>query len=310
MKVSIIIPCFNAEKTISKCLDSVINQTYKNIEIIIINDASTDDTLNTINNYKKNYKNLIIIDHKTNKGIGFSRNEGIKKATGEVISFVDSDDFINNNMIEIMVNKMSEDKSDLAICDFNKYVSDSLLENEYNFNNSLTNFKSSPNLIMDINLSPWNKLYKKELLINNLFPEDLKYEDAIVVIKALKNAKKISIIDQKLYNYIVHGNSETTNIDKKVYDILSISELIFNELKGYIDNTYLEAFMIRNLFRYTIQQKHQKDKKVKYDFINKAFAFLNKHFPKWKKNKIYNKRNLLKRTIEKNKLLTKIYITL
>lgn len=309
MKVSIIIPCYNAKDTIKRCLDSVLNQTYKDIEIILINDASTDKTLDILNEYKNLYKKLIIINHEENKGISYSRNEGIKKASGELISFIDSDDYMNSNMIEVMVNKLREDSSDLVICNYNKYVSNSMFGNEYKFTNGLVNFKSSPNLILDINLSPWNKLYKKSLLKNNYFPEGLKYEDAIVVVKALKNAQNISIINEKLYNYVVHSNSETTIVDEKVYDILMISELIYKELCNYIDHEYLEAFMIRNLFRYTIQQKNQINKKVKYDFVNKVFDFLNNKFPKWRKNKIYNKRNFFKKVIEKNKILTKIYIT-
>lgn len=309
MKISIIIPCYNAKDTIKRCLDSVLNQTYKDIEIILINDASTDKTLDILNEYKNLYKKLIIINHEENKGISYSRNEGIKKASGELISFIDSDDYMNSNMIEVMVNKLREDSSDLVICNYNKYVSNSMFGNEYKFTNGLVNFKSSPNLILDINLSPWNKLYKKSLLKNNYFPEGLKYEDAIVVVKALKNAQNISIINEKLYNYVVHSNSETTIVDEKVYDILMISELIYKELCNYIDHEYLEAFMIRNLFRYTIQQKNQISKKVKYDFVNKVFDFLNNKFPKWRKNKIYNKRNFFKKVIEKNKILTKIYIT-
>lgn len=305
MKISVIIPAYNAEKTIVKCLDSIINQTYKNLEIIVINDASTDNTLSIINKYKNDIK---IINNKENKGIGYSRNTGVKNATGDYISFIDSDDYIETNMYEKLINEIKD--NDLIIFNYNKIVNSKTYSNEYNFLNRVVNFKNNPEILLDINLSPWNKLYKKDLLKNNLFPEDLKYEDAIVVVKSFLNANKISIINDKLYNYVVRNNSETTIIDEKVFDILKISKLITNELKNRIDNNYLEAFMIRNLFRYTIQQKYQINKKLKCKFIDDVFSFLNTNFPKWRKNKIYNKRSFIKRLIEKHKFLTKLYISL
>lgn len=307
MKISIIIPTYNAEKTINKCIDSILNQTYKDLEIIVINDNSTDNTSKLLEKYQ-NISNLKIINNIENRGIGYSRNIGVKNSSGSYISFIDSDDYIEPNMYEVLVNEIND--NDLIIFNYNKVLNDALLDNEYNFENRVVTFKNSPDLLLNINLSPWNKLYKKELFTNNLFPENLKYEDAIVVIKAFLNAKKISIINNKLYNYVVRNNSETTIIDERVFDILKISNLITQELKDKINNEYLEAFMIRNLFRYTIQQKHQINKKIKYKFVDDVFTYLNTNFPSWKKNKIYNKRSFIKRVIEKSKILTKIYISL
>ena len=146
------------------------------------------------------------------------------------------------------------------------------------------------------------------------FPENLKYEDAIVVVKAMARSKKIGMIDEKLNYYLVRSKSETTSMDKRVFDILIITKQIIEELKShdyYNDiKKYVEAMTIRNLFRYTIQQKYQKDKKIKNKFIDDVFTFLNKEFPNWRKNKIWKKRNVFKRTIEQSKILTKIYCKL
>lgn len=307
MKISIIIPAYNCEKTIEKCINSILNQTYQNLEIIIIDDASIDNTSKILNKYKDN-KNIKLITNKENKGIGFTRNTGIKNASGDYISFIDSDDYIEKNMYEVLIKNI--ENNDMIIFNYNKIINSHIFDNEYNFKNRIVNFNKDPEILLNINLSPWNKLYKKELLKDNLFPENLKYEDAIVVVKAFLSSKNIKIIDEKLYNYVVRNNSETTSVDEKVFDILKISDLIIKEAKNKIDNNYLEAFMIRNLFRYTIQQKHQIDKKVKYEFVDEVFNFLNVNFPKWRKNKIYNKRSFIKRSIEKSKFLTKIYITL
>lgn len=307
MKISIIVPVYNAELTIKKCIDSIINQIDDNFELIIINDASNDNTKLVLNKYIDNPL-IKIINNKDNMGIGYSRNIGIKCARYDYISFIDSDDYIKPNMFKVLKENILD--NDLIIFNYNKIVKNEIYKNEYNFTNREVNFKNNPDILLDINLSPWNKLYKKSLLIDNYFPENLKYEDAIVVVKAFLNAKKIKIINDKLYNYVVRNNSETTIIDEKVFDILKISDLIIKELKGKISTNCLEAFMIRNLFRYTIQQKYQKNRKLKYKFVDDAFTFLDTNFPSWKKNKIYNKRSFIKKIIEKNKLLTKIYISL
>lgn len=307
MKISVIIPVYNSEKTIKKCIDSLLNQTFKDLEIILVNDASSDNSLNIINSYKNN--NIIVINNDVNKGIGYSRNIGLKNASGEYISFVDSDDYVNNNAYEQLYNATNNNENDLVICNYNKIINNSIVENEYIFENSKVTLKSNPEMLLNINPAPWNKLYKKELVKNLYFPENLKYEDTIFVLSAINRAKSIKIISDKLYNYIVRDKSETTIVNEKVFDILNISEMVINELKNNIDSTYLEAFMVRNIFRYTLQQKKQLNKKLKYKFVDDAFSFLNINYPNWRKNKIYNKRNILKRIIEKNKLLTKIYIT-
>lgn len=310
MKISIIIPVYNAEKTLNKCLDSIINQTYKNLEIIIINDASIDSSLDIIKKYEKENKNIILINNKENKGIGYSRNNGIKKASGDYISFIDSDDYIENNMYEIITKNINKSKPDLLIFNYNRIIKNKVFDNEYIFNNKITTFKESPEIIYNINLSPWNKIYKKELIKDVLFPEDLKYEDALFVVKSYNKAKNISIIDNKLYNYCIRDKSETSTVDEKAFDILKVSKLITEELNSYKNNIYLEAFMIRNIFRYTLQEKKQKKKKLKYKFVDEAFKFLNDYYPNWRKNKIYNKRNIFKRLIEKHKLITKLYISI
>ena len=319
-KVSVIVPVYNTEKYLRRCLDSLVNQTLKDIEIIVIEDASPDNANEILKEYEKKYKDKVKVFHnKTNKGIGYNRNFGIKKASGKYVLFVDSDDWVDEATCEKMYEKASKDDLDLVICKFHKMLEkdDDLVEIEPDFKIPYfenTNLKNNPNLLLDINLAPWNKLYKKDLLEDIRFPENLKYEDAIVVVKAMARSKKIGMIDEKLNYYLVRSKSETTSMDKRVFDILIITKQIIEELKShdyYNDiKKYVEAMTIRNLFRYTIQQKYQKDKKIKNKFIDDVFTFLNKEFPNWRKNKIWKKRNVFKRTIEQSKILTKIYCKL
>lgn len=321
IKVSVIVPVYNTEKYLKKCLDSLVNQTLDDIEIIVINDCSPDNAKKILSEYEKKYKNIKVIHNKTNKGIGYNRNLGIEKASGKYIAFVDSDDYVDIKMYEKMYNKAEKENLDLVLCNFYKNLEkqDGSLEAlvpEFiipNFKN--TTLKDYPDLLLKVNLAPWNKLYRKNLFTADVrFPENLKYEDAIVVIKTMARAKKIGIVDERLNYYLVRSKSETTVMDKRVYDIFEATKMMIEELKShdyYNDiEEYVEAMTVINLFRYTIQQKFQKDKNIRNDFIDKAFDYLNSEFPNWNSNKIWKRRNLLKRTIEGNKLLTKIYCTL
>ncbi len=318
-KVSVIVPVYNTEKYLRRCLDSLVMQTLDDIEIIIIEDKSPDNSNKILNEYEKKYKEKVKVFHnKTNKGIGYNRNFGMKKASGKYIGFVDSDDWVNETMFEKMYAKAEKENLDLVLCNFYKNLEkqDGLLETlvpEFiipNFEN--TTLKDCPDLLLKVNLAPWNKLYRKDLFTADVrFLENLKYEDAIVVIKTMARAKKLGIVDERLNYYLVRSKSETTVMDKRVYDILEVTKMMIEELKshGYYNDIeeYAEAMTVINLFRYTIQQKFQKDKNIRNDFIDKTFDYLNSEFPNWKHNKIWKKRNILKRTIEGNKLLTKIY---
>lgn len=317
MKVSVVVPVYNTEKYLRRCLDSLVNQTLDDIEIIIIDDKSPDNSALIIDEYKEKHDNKIkVIHNKTNKGIGYNRNMGIKCASGKYIMFIDSDDYLDRSACEKLYSKAVNEQLDLVLCNFHKMLEkgDELEEITPDFVIPYfenTTLAKNPNLLLEVNLAPWNKLYKKELLKGVTFPENLKYEDAIVVVKAMARAKKIGIVDEKLNYYLVRSKSETTVMDKRVFDILEITNMIIKELKSHSYykkiEEYVSAWCTRNLFRYTLQQKNQSDKKLASKFIDEVFEFLNSNFPCWKNNEIWKKRNVLKRMIEGNKTLTKIY---
>lgn len=317
IKVTVIVPVYNTSKYLRRCLDSLVNQTLKEIEILVINDCSTDNSKDILEEYQKKYENIKVFHNKNNKGIGYNRNFGIQKSKGEYICFIDSDDWVDETMFDKMYKKAIKDDNDIVICNFYKMLENNngLDEIEMYVINSKydnTTLNKSPELLLDVNLAPWNKLYKKELFTNDVkFPENLKYEDAIVVVKALARAKKIGVVEDRLNYYLVRSKSETTVMDKRVFDILEITKQIIEELKAHKYykeiSEYVEAWCTLNLFRYTLQQRYQKDEKVKNKFIDDVFGYLDVTFPKWRKNTILKRRNFLKRTIEKNKTLTKIY---
>ncbi len=304
--ISIIVPIYNAEKYLNKCLDSLISQTKKELELILINDGSTDSSEQIIKGYDdkriKYYKNK-------NQGIGKTRNFGINKATGKYIMFLDSDDFLELDACEKMYEKAEKDNLDIVICDYYRYFENGKTEEVKlpNFKNS--SLKDNPNIICE-HLSPWAKIYKADLLKKNniKFVENLKYEDAPFVIEALVCAEKIGKVNMPLNYYVIHEKSETAVRDEKIFDIIKIVDQIrkYTKNKVYLKDK-IDKLTVRILTNYTIQQRMQKDKKIGMKFINEAFAYLKKEVPDYKNNKYYENRNYLKRIIEKNILLTKLY---
>ena len=206
--------------------------------------------------------------------------------------------------------KLSKEEADLAICDFYKVYENGKTEEIHLPKFSSTTLKKTPSLINDINLSPWNKIYKRELITkNNLkFIENLKYEDAPFVSEAMDKAKKIGKVDESLNYYVIHGNSETTVRDRRIFDILKIIEIVRKQFKNkeYIKED-LNKLTVRMITNYTVQQRVQKDKKVGMEFIDKAFDYMKQEIPDYKNNKYFEERSFLRKIIEKSRLLTKIY---
>lgn len=307
--ISIIVPIYNAEKYLNKCIDSLVNQTKKEIEIILINDGSTDNSERIIKEYKD--KRIKYFKNK-NQGIGKTRNFGIEKAEGKYIMFLDSDDYLDKAACEKMYNKAENDNLDIVMCDFYKEYDNGNIEEIRTITFKNSSLKDNPDIITEY-LSPWAKIYSSEMIKKNniKFVENLKYEDAPFVIETLCCAKKIGKVDECLNYYLIHSNSETTVIDKKCFDILKIIDIIrkYTNNKEYLKEK-IDKLTVRIITNYTIQQRMQKDKKVAMEFIDKAFDYLKKEVPDFKNNKYYENRGILRRTIEKNKILTKIYCKL
>lgn len=307
--ISIIVPVYNAEKYLKKCLDSLVNQTKKELEFILINDGSADKSEEIIKTYKD--KRIKYFKNK-NQGIGKTRNFGIEKATGKYIMFLDSDDYFSNDACEILYKTAEKEKADLIVFDYYRVEKENLNEVKIESFNA-TNIKDDPNLLLKINLGPCNKIYKSDLIKNNdiKFEENLKYEDTLFVVKAIYKAKKIIKLNKCLHYYIIHEKSETTVRDKKVFDILKIVDKIRNYLKNdkSIKET-VDKLTVQILTNYTIQQRYQSDKNIAMKFIDSAFDYLSENVPDYKNNKYYSGRSFVKRTIEKSKTLTKVYIQL
>lgn len=299
-KVSIIIPVHNSSKYLKKCIDSVLKQTYKNIEVICIENGSKDNSLKIL----KQYKTIKTYSLKES-GISLARNYGIKKAKGNYIYFLDSDDYIEKTLIEKLVKKIEKDKSDLCYAKYySVYEEENKKEKTELYTFDILNKKQIITNLHNINLGP-QKLFKKEIITNNniTFPLNTKYEDVYFVLKYLYFSNKISMVNEYLYYYLIHSDSETTTMDSRVFDILKIIKLY----EKIYDKEEIENVTVKLLTTYTIRQRYQKNSGLRNKFIDESFSHLNKNYQNWKKCKYLKERNKLKKIIEKSKLLTKIY---
>ncbi len=206
--VSVIIPVYNVDKYLTQCIDSVINQTYKNIEIILIDDGSTDESGKICDEYKKIDDRIIVI-HKSNGGLSSARNEGIEKSRGEYIQFIDSDDYIDTDTIEIMYNVICKYNAD--VISYSHYI----LNNEHKICNCTGEIKQIDKIeaIKEIMLDDkirnysWEKLWKRRLFNNIKYPLGKKFEDLRTTPLVFEKAEKIVVYDIPKYYYRQRSDS-------------------------------------------------------------------------------------------------------
>lgn len=248
-KVSIIIPVYNSEKTLKKCIESVINQTYKNIEILIINDGSKDKSLNIMNEYKNKDERIIVINQK-NKGLSGARNTGINNATGDYITFIDSDDYIKPNLVKDTIKIFEEYECDVVRNNYELSYENgkTKLRNEMYEENRIINIEEKKEeLIQNILLGKvqsysWLLTIKREILDkNNLkFDEDIFFmEDIVFIIKLIFCIKNIYFVREPNYFYYQSNENSLTKDTKKyvknINNILVMKKRLEKILKMHIN---------------------------------------------------------------------------
>ena len=220
-KVSVIIPVYNVEAYLPKCLDSVINQTLKEIEIIVVNDGSKDKSLDIPLEYKAKDNRLKVID-KENGGLGEARNFGINQSTGEYISFVDSDDYISVNMLLEMHSKAINTDSDIVFCALNKVDErDEIIKTlrQSNFPEENISLNEDFSFFGDFSCFACNKLFKSSLFKEKRF-KTMHFEDIDLIPKIVLESKKIAIINKPFYNYLERQGSISKNHTIQGLDLL------------------------------------------------------------------------------------------
>ena len=288
-KVSIIVPVYNVQDYLSKCLDSLVKQSFKDIEIILVDDGSSDGSYDICKKYEKEYHDRIILIKKENEGQAIARNMAIDKANGEFLMFVDSDDWIDNDMVLKLYDRAIVDKADIVWC-LMTYVTN----NNEELQTIWENDDSVKQYVLN-NAGPCGKLVRKKIITDNklYFPKLRAYEDvAIVPIWGIKT-KKISFINEGLYYYNMHVGSTMKQLtyNKKLEDIFaSLDNLYqgFNNNKKYaeeIEWLYTDHLLHAASLRFFKFDNYQ-------DNIHKIVGIMHQKFPMWKKNTYYKKQGI------------------
>lgn len=250
--ITVVIPIYNVEKYLERCIKSIINQTYKNIEILLVNDESPDNSKEIMEKYKENDKRIKCF-YKKNGGLSDTRNYAINIASGKYICFIDGDDYIENTFVEKLYSKIIEDKSDLAWCNFN------LVNDDGKYDEIIINDKN----IYDFEMpSACNKLYNVDIFKKNniYFPVGIWYEDLATTPRILFSTNKISWVNEGLYNYYFNVKSITNTYSIKVLDSLKALKIVDDFVKEnniqnvdeYLEYLYLYNGILNTTFRLSI----------------------------------------------------------
>ena len=255
VKISVIIPTYNVEEYIEDCLNSIINQTFKDMEIICINDGSQDNTLKILKEYETKDSRIKVIDQK-NKGAGSARNAGLNIAKGEYILFIDADDFIELNTLTELYGLAKEKNTDLIIFKSKNFINNpnEPFEEKYNemeqipssFKNKVFSFKDLLKDFSRIDVTIWTKFFKHDLIENVRFDEDVIFEDNLFTIDYIFNAHRIYFYDKQLHHRRLRPNSLITNThNRKHADGIKVNNRMIKKIKdaGYYEDVKEQLFV-------------------------------------------------------------------
>lgn len=319
LKVSIVVPIYNVEKYLDKCLDSLVRQTLKEIEIILVNDGSTDGSQKIIDEYVKKYPKIIKAYKKKNGGLSDARNYGIQFCTGEYIGFVDSDDYVDITMYEKMYNLAHENNFSIVACDYYKV---------YPHKMERVNARACDNnkdMFINTLAAAWNKIYLKDIIEKSgvRFPKGLIYEDTEFFCELIPYIEKIGHVSEAFVYYVQREGSiantqgeKTAQIFKIMTNIISYykNKNIFEEFKDELEYLFVKILFGSSMERISrISDLHYRNKLL-YETID----LVEKTFPNWKKNKyIYksmNPRNIYMKILKKwnitiiSRIIGKVYL--
>ena len=311
-KISVIVPVYNVENYIEKCLKSLVNQTMHDIEIIIVNDGSKDNSKNIVKSFEEKYPEKIVYLEKENGGLSDARNYAMPYAKGEYIAFLDSDDYVENDMYEKMYEIAQKENSDLVECDFYWEYPNKIKEDIGQI------YYGKKEMLEKVRVVAWNKLIKRDILEKTKiqFPKGYRYEDVEFTYKLIPHLEKVSFFKKPCIHYIQRENSISNSQNERTKEIFDVLD---NVIKYYKENGYydeykeeLEYTYARILLCSSLKRMCKiKDKEKKEKLLNTTWENLNTKFPNWKENKILKNKSWKNRYMKSvNKFTFKIYCNL
>lgn len=266
--ISIIIPCYNIEKHLPKCIESVLAQTYTDFELLLLNDGSTDGTLTVCENFAKVDSRIKVHTHE-NKGVSFTRNRGIEAAKGKYIMFVDGDDWIEKDYLHRFYGQLRN--NELVICGFTNVTANNKIENIYYkellklFPKQIIEQKDFLKLLEFYSLSsPCAKIYEKKIITNNklFFKEDVSYqEDLIFNLSYFKYVKQIILLNYFGYHYINHLVSSTNKWHKNFNHVNDLYQNLHSMISTKEDKKIFQFFLLNTVLRKIFNVYHMKSQK-------------------------------------------------
>ena len=284
--ISIILPVHNTSLYLEECLESIYNQSFKNYELICIDDGSSDNSYEILKNYENIIPNCKVI-HQSNKGVAVARNVGLSNVKGDYIIFIDSDDYIKPNYLERLYNESCATNADVVICNFYRYYENLNLKLPviYRKKSGLYSNESILKSLIPDNLIHsylWNKLWKKELFDNMEFP-DIKYEDIAIMCELFYKSKKISIIGDALYYYRIRKTSivrnysiSTQNDYVKAYGFTRLflkEKNIFSKYKFSFNLLSIKVFLVMFFINIFLINEY-KNLKITFKNFSSCYKFI------------------------------------
>ena len=312
-KVSVIVPFYNVEEYIEKCLETLVSQTLEDIEIILVNDGSKDKSIEIVNKFLKMYPEKLVYLEKENGGLSDARNYAINYAKGEYIAFLDSDDYIEKDMYEKMYELAKKENSDMVECNFYWEYPNKIKEDigvTYNGKNEM---------LEKIRVVAWNKLIKREILVNSkvYFPKGYRYEDVEFTYKLIPYIETVSFLKEPCVHYIQRQGSISNSQNERTKEIFDVLEHvieyykekdIYEKYKEELEYVYIRYAFCSSLLRIVKIENASLQKEL----LNLTWEKVNTTFPNWKKNKILKKgkglKNIYLKTI--NQFTYRIYTTI
>lgn len=292
IKLSIVAAVYNLEEYLPRCLNALVNQTMQDIEILCVDDGSTDSAPQIIEEYKKKYPDKIKTFHKKNGGEFTTRNYGLERATGEYVTFVDTDDWVEPTWAEKLYNSAKQNNADLAVCGFeridlktNKVVATNMI----NFGNTVKEINPKDDYLLFINPAPWNKVYKREKIKDLRFLPFRGFNDTMFLASCYTKMNKIAFVPEVLYHYYLRYDSQIHSVNKQ--DVNNLKKYLLEVKKLYIEsNKYEEMKYVLDTFAFlhlgtSVMYRVSYDKSVNMKkMLKETIAYLDNNFKNWRKS--------------------------
>lgn len=296
-EISVLVPVFNGEKTIQKSIQSILDQTFSDFELIVIDDGSFDNTQNIIHAINDSRLRYV---YKENGGIGHTRNTAVSLAKGNYIAFLDADDWMEPNALEKFFQCAQRSKADMVVADYRFVYPDGTKQDMHTYDFNISNMKARKSLLVEVMPQPWNKLVKKEVLKNSglQFPDGHVFEDLCYYSCLLPSVSSVAKLDDVLINYVQFDTSimaSAKKIKPTIYDFNKVVQIIYQYYQNHQLLTY--SYELEGLFALNARElidgvfkNEQASRQEKIKVVEDILKTINTVYPKWYRNSYYREK--------------------